>query len=144
MARIMANAPSPICTPRFQPGDFVEVWFICQSGGNVVPYKKFEQKQLRTLQQCPTVVPNIYSPTDTVFIKMRREGERRAVSKLKKVYGFAQLGCVTILMMRRRVSIRLHRTAPLSPRLWLPMLLEENTAIIPTSFLCIKIHNTTL
>jgi hypothetical protein len=30
--------------------------------------------------------------------------------------------------MMRRVSIRLHRTAPLSPRPWLPMLLEENTA----------------
>ena len=69
-----------------------------------MPYKKFEQKQLRTLQQCPTVVPNIYSPTDMVFIKMRREGQRRAVSKLKKVYGSAQLGCVTILMMMR-VSI---------------------------------------
>jgi hypothetical protein len=39
-----------------------------------MPYKKFEQKQLRTLQQCPTVVPNIYSPTDVVFIKVRRGG----------------------------------------------------------------------
>jgi hypothetical protein len=48
-----------------------------------VPYKKFEQKQLRTLQQCPTVVPNIYSPTDTVFIKVRR-GREGALSKLKK------------------------------------------------------------
>ncbi len=48
-----------------------------------MPYKKFEQKQLRTLQQCPTVVPNIYSPTDTVFIKMRR-GEEESRIEIKK------------------------------------------------------------
>jgi hypothetical protein len=50
-----------------------------------MPYKKFEQKQLRTLQQCSTVVPNIYSPTDTVFIKVRREGEESRI-EIKKRY----------------------------------------------------------
>ena len=49
-----------------------------------MPYKKLEQKQLRTLQQSLTVVPNIYSPADTVFIKMRREGEEKSRIKIKK------------------------------------------------------------
>jgi hypothetical protein len=56
-----------------------------------------------------------------------KEEESRIEIK-KKVCGFAQLGCVTILMMMKKVSIRLHRTAPLSPRLWLLTLLQENTA----------------
>ena len=49
-----------------------------------MPYKKFEQKQLRTLQQCQTVVPNIYSPTAMVFIKMRREGGEKSRIEIKK------------------------------------------------------------